>query len=144
MTETGKQIAELMADSGKSAADMTHAMKVLGNGSMQQGFARIAMYFSEEEAMAEAKGLARGRIEGGVAVGIGLTLLGLISAIIKRHRKKKMKHEAEGQIILSALETEVADENGDSVQRASEDKAEKESIDVRIEESDPGITTAEI
>ena len=39
MTNTATQIANLMMNNGKTAADMTHAVKVLGNGSMQQGFA---------------------------------------------------------------------------------------------------------
>ena len=42
---------------------MTHAVKVLGNGSMQQGFARIGAYFTKEAAIAAARGLTQGRIQ---------------------------------------------------------------------------------
>ena len=54
MTNTATQIANLMMNNGKTAADMTHAVKVLGNGSMQQGFARIGSYFTKEAAIAAA------------------------------------------------------------------------------------------
>ena len=71
MTNTATQIANLMVNNGKTAADMTHAVKVLGNGSKQQGFARIGSYFTKEAAIAAAKGLAKGRIQGGVVGVLG-------------------------------------------------------------------------
>ena len=49
-TSTGKQIANLLTESGKSAADMTHLVKVLGEGSMQKGLTRIGTYFEKEMA----------------------------------------------------------------------------------------------
>lgn len=41
MEKTGKQIIDLITDHNKSASDMTHALKILGNGNMQKGFTRI-------------------------------------------------------------------------------------------------------
>ena len=115
MTSEGRQIANLMMDTGKSAADMTHAVKILGDGSMQKGFARIGEFFSKEVAMETAKGRATGRIQGGVAGILGvLAIEGIIAGIIAyaNHRKeKKAEHSAEGQIILKTLETETASES---------------------------------
>ena len=48
MNNTGKQIIDLIIDHNKSASDMTHALKKLGNRNMQKGFTRIGKYFTEE------------------------------------------------------------------------------------------------
>lgn len=47
MTNIAREIATLIMSNGKSAADMTHAIKVLGNGSMQEGLTRVASYFTK-------------------------------------------------------------------------------------------------
>ena len=100
----GMEIANLMMDTRKSAADMTHAVKALGNGDMQRGLAQIGAYFADEIAEAEARGLARGRIEGGVAVAIGILAVGGIIACVKHKRKKRAEHESEGQIIRDTID----------------------------------------
>ena len=48
MTTTGMQIVDLITDNGKPAPDMTHALKLLGNGSMQAGLTRIGNHFKAE------------------------------------------------------------------------------------------------
>ena len=57
MEKTGKQIIDLITDHNKSASDMTHALKILGNGNMQKRFTRIGKYFTEEINLANKKGL---------------------------------------------------------------------------------------
>lgn len=104
MTSTGRQITNLMMDTGKSAADMTHAVKVLGNGSMQQGFSRIGAFFSEEVATAAAKGLTTGRVQGGIVGMLGTAAVGGIIAFAVSKKRKKDAHEAEGQIILQTMQ----------------------------------------
>ncbi len=116
MTDTGKQISNLMMDTGKSAADMTHAMKNLGNGSMQRGLARIGRYFVHEAAMAASNGRKKGRIEGGIIGALGMLFIGGIAVIVKQQKKKKeQQHEMEGQVILKTMQTEMTDESVDSI-----------------------------
>ena len=105
MSNTGKQIANLMMDTGKSAPDMTHAVKVLGNGSMQKGFSRIGKYFMDEINTANKKGLTKGRIQGGIAGALGAVALGgaIKFAIDKKH--KHSAHEIEGQKILKEMQS---------------------------------------
>lgn len=84
---------------------MTHAVKILGGGSMQRGFARIGDYFSAEVASAAAKGLICGRIQG-VLVGIlGTAAVGGLSWWLVRDRKAAAVHEVEGRTILRTIET---------------------------------------
>ena len=110
MTNTATQIANLMMNNGKTAADMTHAVKVLGNGSMQQGFARIGSYFTKEAAIAAAKGLAKGRIQGGVVGVIGTVAAGGIIAYFVNKNKQKADHEEEGRKILQGMEEKASED----------------------------------
>lgn len=103
MTSIVIQISNLMMDTGKSAADMTHAVKVLGNGSMQKGFYRIGEFFSEEIKLANAKGLYIGRIQGGIVGVIGTVAIGGIIVTVINNKHKKEIHEMEGQIILQTM-----------------------------------------
>lgn len=105
MTKIGEQLTDLMVNQGKTAPEITHALKILGNGNMQHGFSRIGEFFSEEINNASLKGLFKGRIQGGIAGALGtITLGGLISLIINK-RKQSASHETEGQEILKALKT---------------------------------------
>lgn len=130
MTNTGKEIANLMMNNGKSASEMTHALSELGGGSMQKGFARIGKYFTEESAKAATKGLSRGRIQGSiVGVLVTATIGGAIYAIAKK-KEKDVAHEAEGQIILNAMKSnasisdELAVDSGSPSEADSVDKIE--------------------
>ena len=105
MANTAMQIANLMMSNGKNAADMTHAVKILGGGSMQRGFARIGEFFSAEVACAAAKGLARGRIQGGIVGILGTAAVGGLAWWLTRGRKAEDAHEAEGRTILHTMET---------------------------------------
>ena len=104
MTNTAMQIANLMMSNGKNAADMTHAVKILGEGSMQRGFARIGDFFSTEVACATAKGLMRGRIQGGLVGIIGTAAVGGLVWWLTQD-SKAVAHEAEGRTILRTMET---------------------------------------
>lgn len=114
MTSTGKQIAALMMDTGKTAAEMTHGIKVLGNGSMQGGLARIGAYFAEEVAIAATKGRMQGAVVGILStIAIGGTVL-----FAKKRNSKRKKHEDEGQAILTELEGSDVD---DSISQISDE-----------------------
>lgn len=107
MTDTGKQILKLMTNDGKSAPEITHAVKVLGNGSMQRGLTYMGEYFKEEIAEAASKGIAKGRIQGGV-VGTLITLsLGVLAYQAIRKKKKAEVHEASGRKILKTMESSI-------------------------------------
>ena len=105
MTNTAMQIANLMKNNEKNAADMTHAVKILGEGSMQRGFARIGEYFSAEVADAAAKSLMSGRIQGGIVGILGTAAVGGLAWWLTREKKAKAAHEAEGRTILRTMET---------------------------------------
>lgn len=110
---TGKQIANLLTESGKSAADMTHLVKVLGEGSMQKGLTRIGTYFQKEIAVATKHGLKEGFIKGGIAGSVGTIIILGGGYLIRKKKNEAAReaellalHEAEGQAILNALKND--------------------------------------
>ena len=105
MTTTGMQIVDLITDNGKPAPDMTHALKLLGNGSMQAGLTRIGNHFKAEISAAFSKGLTKGRIQGSILGILGTIAVGKTIALTVNKQKKSAAHENEGKDILRAMET---------------------------------------
>ncbi len=103
MIETGLQITELMTNNGMSAPEMTHALKILGNGSMQQGFIRMGAFFSEEIKEASWQGLTTGRIQGCLLGAAGTVLVGGVSLYIYNKVNKRKKLEKEEHEILRVM-----------------------------------------
>jgi len=104
MTNIAREIATLIMSNGKSAADMTHAIKVLGNGSMQEGLTRVASYFTKESAMIAAKSLSKGRFQGVVIGAVGATAVcGGIALAVNYKKRQQKDHDAEGRKILSTM-----------------------------------------
>ena len=110
MTNTGAKIANLLTKNRPAAPDMTHALKVLGKGSMKAGLEKMGDYFKEEA----AKSLVKGRIQG-IAIGAG----GAFTAVFlykkvrdywKDRKEKDETHEKEGEEILAALENTMTEE----------------------------------
>lgn len=97
MNDTKKQILELLSSRGKSAPEMTHALKFIGNGSMEAGLARISDYFSKEVKLGTMKGA------------LGATLVIAIIALVKKKVEENRKHNEEGEAILKGLEKGLAD-----------------------------------
>lgn len=110
MTETGKRILDLMTNNGKSASEITHSIKVLGNGSMQRGLTYIGEYFKEEIADASSKGLTKGRMQGVAGTALALSIGGLSYFVIRRKKKAKL-HEEAGQKILKTMESSINKED---------------------------------
>ena len=110
MTNTALQIANLMTNNGKTAADMTHAVKILGNGSMQRSFSRIGDFFSSEITVSSARGLRIGRIQGGIAGVLGVAVTyGFIWLLSQDKEIKALSiHEKEGRKILQTMESTQA------------------------------------
>ncbi|WP_405373202.1 hypothetical protein [Pseudobutyrivibrio sp.] len=110
MSNTANQISNLMQSNGKTAAEMTHAVKELGNGSMQAGFQRIGAYFDQEIAISSAKALSKGRIEG-TLIGIGITAIVIPTTLyVKRKISERKEHESEGKKILKTFSTSFESE----------------------------------
>lgn len=105
MTTTGMQIVYLITNNGKPAPDMTHALKLLGNGSMQAGLTRIGNHFKAEISAAFSKGLTKGRIQGSILGILGTIAVGKTITFTVNMKKKCVAHETEGKDILRTMET---------------------------------------
>ena len=105
MADISKQIIELITSSGKTAPQLTHALKFIG-GNMQNGIYIVAEYFRKEGInIGIKKGLARGRLE-------GAAFMAFIATIIESVRRKISEDKAletEGQEILRGLEDGLKD-----------------------------------
>ena len=101
MTDVEKAIADLLLPDGKPSPKMTHAVKFIGDGSMQKGFARIADYYIK---VGERTGFKKGVIVGGMG---SITLASIVYAIYVLINNKIAEDnavEAEGTSLLKELE----------------------------------------
>ncbi len=98
MKDTAFQILDILTGKGKTAAEMTHALKELGGGDMQNGLSLIGEYFTEKSATA----LTDGRIQGGLVVGAASLVIGGIVFAVSRVKEKKVL-EMEGEYILNTI-----------------------------------------
>lgn len=99
MNTIGTQITNLITGSGKTGAEMTHALKELGGGDMQRGLTRIAEFFLADS----AHSLKAGRIQGAVGGVAGVGAIFLVYKLIKC-AVKNSKYKEEGKAILNCLE----------------------------------------
>lgn len=116
MTKMAMQITELITTSGQTGPQMTHALKVLGNGDMRQGLIRIAKFF-----LATGKSYIKvARLQGviGGAAGVGLILL--IAKFIKDEREKS-KHKEEAEAIMDAFKDFSPPELGQELESQDDD-----------------------
>lgn len=87
MSETGMQVRNLVVENGKSSSEITHDLKVLGEGNMQKGIKKLAILCLEEGAQRGYKiGEINGIIEGtvGTLLLVGSLLLGYANTESKR------------------------------------------------------------
>lgn len=101
MTDIEKAIADLLVPDGKPSPKMTHAVKFIGDGSMQNGFERIADYYTK---VGERSGSKKGAIGGGIGGFAVATITFAIGVLIKNKIDKDKALEAEGTAILKGLE----------------------------------------
>ena len=73
MSDLNKKITELLSDSCKAAPDMTHSLKIIGDGDMKEGMKTIAEFFEEN-------GMKKGALFGTAGT---LTVIGLIVVVKK-------------------------------------------------------------
>lgn len=95
MNNTGKEILEILTPNGKSASEITHALKFIGNGSMEAGLSKIGDYFQKEVKNGTMKGAIGGVIS-------GVILIKTVELVKKKISENK-KHKEEGEIILKGL-----------------------------------------
>lgn len=105
MNNTGSQIANLITKNGKTGADMTHALKELGDGNMQRGLTRIAEFFLADS----AHSLKIGRIQGAVGGAAGAGAIFLMYRLIKDNINNS-KCKEEGKAILKTLEKNLPED----------------------------------
>lgn len=113
MTETGVIVRSLVFESGKASQQMTHDLKVLGGGKMQDGIKYLASFFMEE-------GRERGYLQGekvGTIKGVAGTLFaGSLLAggcwIVEQYKINKIikDHEKEGMKIIRAMGQKASEE----------------------------------
>ncbi len=106
MTETGNAVKSLIFESGKTSPEMTHDLKVLGKGNMQNGIKQLASFFLDE---GRQSGYHLGERNGVIKGVAGTLFIGSLIAggyyIVDRYRISKIikKHEKEGKKILHVM-----------------------------------------
>ena len=124
MGRISKAVEELISTNGKAAPDMTHALKVMGDGDMQNGVKRFANYFLEEGkergfVAGEKSGIMKGAV---ITVSI-LSLVHIGKNILDRNATHK-KHQIDGKIILEGLKQSVSEKKEDISEKQVEDVKE--------------------
>lgn len=113
MCEVGEVVRSLVFESGKASAEMTHDLKVLGDGKMQEGIKRLALFFMEE---GRERGYWQGERVGTIKGIAGTLFVGSLIAggcwIAEQYRNSKTikEHEKEGMKIIRVMEQETSEE----------------------------------
>lgn len=113
MSEAGDAVRSLVFESGKAGPEMTHDLKVLGDGKMQVGIKRLAAFFMEE---GQELGYLQGERAGTIKGVAGTLFVGSLIVggcwIAERCRNNKIikKHEKEGMKIIRVMNQRVSEE----------------------------------
>lgn len=113
MSEAGAAVRSLVFESGKASPEMTHDLKVLGGGKMQDGIKRLASFFMEE---GRERGYLQGERAGTIKGVAGTLFVGSLIAggcwIAERCRINKIikEHEKEGMKIIRVMEQKASEE----------------------------------
>ena len=113
MSEAGAAVRSLVFESGKASPEMTHDLKVLGGGKMQDGIKRLASFFMEE---GRERGYLQGEKAGTIKGVAGTLFVGSLIAggcwIAERCRINKIikEHEKEGMKIIRVMEQKASEE----------------------------------
>ena len=114
MSEVGAAVRSLVFENGKSSSEMTHDFKVLGDGKMQDGIKRLALFFMEE---GRQRGYLQGERAGTIKGVAGTLFVGSVIAggcwIAERCRINKIikEHEKEGMKIIRVMEQETSEKS---------------------------------
>lgn len=113
MSEAGAAVRSLVYESGKASPEMTHDLKELGDGKMQDGIKRLAAFFMEE---GRERGYMQGERAGTIRGVAGTLFVGSLIAggcwIAERYRINKVikVHEKEGMKIIRVMEQKASEE----------------------------------
>lgn len=113
MNNIAEEIYDLVNTTGKSAPDMTKALKNIGDGDMQQGIKLSDFFSATAKEIGLERGLKLGEQRGWIKG--SLTTLGIVSlaaggVYIKEKYaafKRKKALEQEGQVILAAIKETI-------------------------------------
>ena len=113
MSEAGAAVRSLVFESDKASPEMTHDLKVLGGGKMQDGIKRLASFFMEE---GRECGYLQGERAGIIKGAAGTLFVGSLIAggcwIAERCRINQIikEHEKEGMKIIRVMEQKASEE----------------------------------
>lgn len=103
MTAEAAQINNFLTPSGRSAAEITHEIKSIGDGNMENGLLVIKNFFAEEQKIANTQHSL---------IGIGTVLIAGALITSGYYMRKKIKaHKVKGQIILKKISSSKTDTN---------------------------------
>ena len=106
MTQTGNKILELINSVGLDSSKITHALRELGDGKMQDGLRRIAEYGMKE-------GFRNGQKSGiGIGIGIGAVAVSVSVGtykIVTDRIAMAREHGQEGKTIAAAFIKQLPD-----------------------------------
>jgi hypothetical protein len=100
VADLSKEITDLLSDSCKAAPEMTHGLKIIGDGDMKKGMLTVAEYFTES-------GIKKGAIRGTIGT---LTVIGLITEVKKLYDVNKA-HKQKGEKIVEGLQKGIEEYN---------------------------------
>ncbi|MCM1233069.1 MAG: hypothetical protein NC489_23340 [Ruminococcus flavefaciens] len=121
MDDLSLQIYDLIQSEKKSADKITRALADIGDGKMNVGIKRVADFFMKTGSVeGEKRGLVKGEIRGTLGCITTLSVLYCLISFIKKKINKKKEYEAEGKIILRALEDAPNDSDEYSIAETNE------------------------
>ncbi len=119
MKEMSNEVSNLVNVSGKSASNMTQALKNLGDGNMQSGINFLGSYF---ENIGYQQGIEvgerRGFVKGSLVIGGACIVMGVVSGIYTHFKNKQQKQETE----------ELLNKESNKIAETFEKDAENETV----------------
>lgn len=122
MSDLSKKITELLSDSCKAAPDMTHSLKIIGDGDMKKGVKTVAEFYKES-------GMKKGAL---ATTAVILTGVGLIAGAKKLY-SMKTAHKEKGEKILNGLTQGIANESTESIEGYDSAKESEKTGNIRVD-----------
>lgn len=109
MKNSAPEIKKFLCKNGRNASKMTHVLKYLGNGSMENGLSRIEDYFDNERRKSSSNSLLKGAISGALGILTLEAITYITTKLIKKKKEKDAIHQIEGECIVQGLEKGLED-----------------------------------
>lgn len=122
MSDIANTIKQLINTNGKAAPDMTHAFKNIGDGDMQRGIKKFAIYLvkvGRDQGIGQGlkMGVKSGWVKGSLTTLVGVSFVIGVSLYIKDRYgayKTKKALEQEGKIIIDAIKSTVPEKEANT------------------------------